>query len=1339
MAEHQPHPPLNRSPDEAPTPASATAAPPLPPSLGVSGSSPTWAADSQHTWGGPSVLLAAGWDGPPIDIGRVAPPTPPVERDVASRFEQLVMLGKGGMGEVWRVRDVDLNRVVAMKIVRANGALSGPLFARFVAEAQATAQLEHPGIVPVYELGRLADGRIYYTMQEIRGRNLAAVLSDLHTDATPSAFGAPANGWTFNRVMEAFRQVADTISFAHARGVIHRDLKPANIMLGAFGEVRVVDWGLVKVLDRTGQSGQDPDLSGASPLSLSSGDSSGPATSAGAVAGTRGYMAPEQAAGQIDLLSPATDVYALGGILYAILAGRAPGEPDPSLSALDGLPRVPAALREICARAMAPAPSDRFSDASELASAISTWLERAAEAEQTRAQIERFEAAFLETGEAVQAEMREALLRLHGRDDRPVPRPVSDLAGPALDPLLRAGLVKVENNFVLIAEPALLRRWDRLAGWLDAERDSQSLRQGLHDQAAAWERHGRARDHLWKGEQLAELDAWLRQRGPRLSALERAFAEASVSHEAQIRHRRKLGTAGVIGLLAAALLLTLYQERQTREALHSAEAARASEAQALQLAEGRALGAEAALAMSQGRAHTALALGLAALARMPEDPHLGDMVRSRAISMDPLRIFAGHQGFVYHNEWVGPDRFISSGVDRTLRLWDARTGEQTRVMQSGGAPVTIAASPDGTRAAAVLESGGFELWDLERGERIASDPAHSGFGLWTEFSSDGRIALTTGTEPQIRLWDGHTGAPLRVILTEERTAGAAIFARQANRIAVGPNKPSVYDAESGERLFVTPDGYGLANVAISSSGALLATATAEGDLSLWEVSTGARLWTIPTETRALTPPMMAFSPDDQRIYLGYMDGAVHSHRADTGERTEGVMTGLGPVNRLELSADGQSLLTSSTDGHLGLWDARSLRRLAEFEDPSGGVAIARLSPDGHTALLASRDGQVRAWQPRILAATDATRCAGRVGRFVADSPNGAWLSFATDAGPCVRPVEADHPLVALMDRAGSAVALTRSGDRVAFSQGNSLTMVDAATGAELWSAELGQPMSAAAFSLAERALLVQLDDLRLRFFDAETGAVLADTERMELRFRLSALQDLATAPLLALPKLDGGLDLHDGETGRLVRALPPGFANPSSPASARALADGARVAVGDNVGHLRVFALDQEQPTLELKIGEAQILAVATARASDRIATVDGEGEISLVDPGAGKVLRRMSAEGGGVTRLQFSPDDRLLVSSGAGGALTLWDPETGAPIWRWKAPSGGASGCVLDSGGVLSWSEGGLAVWALDQQPEGALTNLRVCEGTTRVVAVTPFPSADSPWAPASACAAEG
>jgi formylglycine-generating enzyme required for sulfatase activity len=273
----------------------------------------------------------------------------------AHPLELLAPIGRGGMGEVWRAYDRQLRRTVAVKILPHGAGHSD----RFLEEAQATGQLEHPGIVPVYGYGVLPDGRPYFTMKEIRGSTLHEVIALAH--------GEGREDWPLRRLVDIFRRVCEAVAYAHDRGVIHRDLKPANVMIGAFGEVWVLDWGLVHL---------SPDA--ALPVVTDA-----TTTVSGQLVGTPRYMSPEQVDSQRDL-GPPSDVFALGAILAEILTGR-PAFPQSSLPELlqairqgePELPRAPLALRELCARALARAPADRYPDAGALAIELGAWLDDA--------------------------------------------------------------------------------------------------------------------------------------------------------------------------------------------------------------------------------------------------------------------------------------------------------------------------------------------------------------------------------------------------------------------------------------------------------------------------------------------------------------------------------------------------------------------------------------------------------------------------------------------------------------------------------------------------------------------------------------------------------------------------------------------------------------------------------------------------------------------------------------------------------------------------------------------------------------------------------------------------
>ncbi|MCB9759230.1 MAG: SUMF1/EgtB/PvdO family nonheme iron enzyme [Alphaproteobacteria bacterium] len=308
------------------------------------------------------------------------PPTLPGAME-SDRYETLGRLGQGGMAEVLRAFDPALQRAIALKAIKRGRAEDPVAVGRFLDEARLTAQLQHPNIVPVHEHGVLPDGRCYFTMKAIDGRTLRDVIRAVHL-ASADGHWAPAEGWTLRRLVEALHKVCEAVAYAHDRRVIHRDLKPANVMVGAFGEVLVLDWGLARELE--------------APQALDPGPR---------VTGTPWYMAPEQAQGTPAAMAPTADVYALGAMLYEILTGAAPYSGLTSTEALGALldgavPRsaedgplpAPQPLVDICARAMAPAPEDRFPDAQALAEAIHRWLAGARSRERGLALVERADA-----------------------------------------------------------------------------------------------------------------------------------------------------------------------------------------------------------------------------------------------------------------------------------------------------------------------------------------------------------------------------------------------------------------------------------------------------------------------------------------------------------------------------------------------------------------------------------------------------------------------------------------------------------------------------------------------------------------------------------------------------------------------------------------------------------------------------------------------------------------------------------------------------------------------------------------------------------------------------------
>ena len=230
----------------------------------------------------------------------------------ASKYQIGGIVAKGGMGAILDAKESSLDRVVAMKVMLNNR--SPEALARFLTEAKVTGQLEHPNIVPVHELGVDEKQQTFYTMKFVRGTTLRQVLEKLAKGDADTVKKYP-----LAHLLTILQKVCDAMAFAHSKGVIHRDLKPENIMLGDFGEVLVMDWGLAKVL---GEIEIEVSASGEAKFVPSETSTGTQNTLAGAVLGTLAYMAPEQAAGQVEQMDARTDIYALGGILYHILAMR---------------------------------------------------------------------------------------------------------------------------------------------------------------------------------------------------------------------------------------------------------------------------------------------------------------------------------------------------------------------------------------------------------------------------------------------------------------------------------------------------------------------------------------------------------------------------------------------------------------------------------------------------------------------------------------------------------------------------------------------------------------------------------------------------------------------------------------------------------------------------------------------------------------------------------------------------------------------------------------------------------------------------------------------------------
>jgi serine/threonine-protein kinase len=265
-----------------------------------------------------------------------------------TRYRLIERVGSGGMGTVYAAEDSVLGRRVALKILDLPD-VRGELSARLLREAHILARLEHPGIVPVHDAGTLADGRVFYAMKFVEGERLDALAKRAEAIADR---------------LRIFQRICDAVAFAHARRILHRDLKPENIMVGPFGEVLVMDWGVAKILRNESSAREMAPADSAVQTSDLAGPTERLKTEHGTVLGTPGYMAPEQARGEIESLDERADIFSLGAILEFLVTG--------DVATAGPAPKAVAAIAHM---AMGKQPSERYASASDMAHDVGRYLD----------------------------------------------------------------------------------------------------------------------------------------------------------------------------------------------------------------------------------------------------------------------------------------------------------------------------------------------------------------------------------------------------------------------------------------------------------------------------------------------------------------------------------------------------------------------------------------------------------------------------------------------------------------------------------------------------------------------------------------------------------------------------------------------------------------------------------------------------------------------------------------------------------------------------------------------------------------------------------------------------
>lgn len=1126
---------------------------------------------------------------------------PPTNAPDIPGYRILEEIAKGGMGQVYAAYDLNLDREVAIKTL-----LPGANAERFVVEAKITAKLPHPNIPPVHALGTLADGIPWLAMKRIRGRTLADLLKERSSPQED-----------LSRFLQIFEQIAQAVGFAHTHHIIHRDLKPLNVMVGEFGEVQVMDWGLAKV--RESYQEAKPEASSqreisqvkdSSDLGVSThdrdttsfkneSDSSGhiDQTAAGTILGTPGYMAPEQARGEV--VDTRADVFALGSILAVILTGKpafvGTGKMDTiqqtaHANLVDVFARleasgVDAELRTLAKRCLAAQARERPSDAREVAAEVAAYR-AGVEAKLKQAETERAEAAvrIQETRKRQQVLLGAAALI-----------GVVLLTGlsASLWQMLRANTAEKQ---------ALANAAEAKSNAIEAEREANAARKAETEatkqkqlaqeqaniarkaEANALNQKERAEDNLRKVE-------WSIYAGKLLLA-QAAFNENNVPEAFRYLEECQWDLRG---WEHAHLRWKFDSSKQTFHGhTHGLDSVAWSPDGKRILTGGGVLelpgeanvwDAQTGVVLFSLKGHTR---GISSVAWSPDGKHLltGSWDNTAIVwdAQTGLEVFRikGHTKGVTGVAWSLDSKHILTGCwDGTATIWDAKSGNALRSLSEPNNGVTsVAWSPDGKSILNGYWNGTTKLWDAKKGNVLRTFKGHSDIVHHVTWSPDGKYIFTGSNDKTAKIWDAEKGNEVHTIQGHTDRVSSVAWSPDSKHILTGSwdNTAKVWDAKKGNevRTFKGHTSW-VSCAAWSPDGQRILTGSKDKTAKVWSLSNIHEILTLKGHTEGVTSAV--WSPDGQRLLTGSFDKTAIVWDTNKKKQLLTIKDNREGLGSVLWSPDNKYLLTSSQDGTVKIWNARKGTEVFSINRDNRGLNSIALSPDGNRLVVGSLNDTMKIWdlQKQMLILT---------------------LQGNT--------------------RGVSSISWRPDGKRILGSSWiGTVSIWDAHTGREVLSLKQNKgAISSAAWSPDGQRFLTGHYDNTAKVWDAQTGR-----ELLTLQGHNQAVSCVTWSP------------------------------------------DGRRILTGSADSTIKIWDNEKGQELMSLKAGAGDVRSVAWSPDGQRILSGNSDGTATVWDSHRGQEFLILKGHTQPVKNLAWSPDGKTLFVWDENGKALAWDTTKGQPV----------------------------------------------------------------------------